>query len=1154
MTISGERHRVDIDPNDRWSVDARTVHLSGVQSITRSIIDTLRADAVSGHRTAAFVSGYQGSPLAGFDRELQHALAGSLGVEIVHRPAVNEELGVTAVMGSQLVSTLGTSRLDGVLGVWYGKAPGLDRSVDALRHANFAGASSQGGALALVGDDPSATSSTLPSASEAILSDLAIPTLFPRTLHDVLELGRHAVALSRWSGAWVAMKLVTSVADAEGTVDLTQAALPVLPEDYIAPEVSGDLLTPSTIAREVLVRTDRIDAAARYGDANHLNRIVSAPVRARVAFVAAGTVFAELSRALELLGLDLHALEDLGIRLAEIRMPFPLGQAFANALASGVDQVVVVEERREVIESQLLSLLARRAGRPSMVGRLDDEGAPLIPRQGSLAAPAIARLIAPRLRALFGARIAPAPVRSERIPLSVTAARVPWFCPGCPHSVSTVVPEGTLVSVGIGCHSIVNFMPESRVGRSIGLTQMGGEGAQWIGISPFVSDRHIVANLGDGTLFHSGQLAVRAAVAAGISMTYKILWNGASAMTGGQHVVGSFESPLDLARLLLIEGVKEVVITTDNLARYRKLALPKQVSVKSRDEIMQTQERLASVEGVTVLIHDQVCATELRRARKRGLAPKPASRVVVNERVCEGCGDCQVKSNCLALHTVDTFFGPKTRIDEESCNVDASCLKGDCPAFALIDERPHRRHNPTSCPQPIFVPDALDLPAAPFVSLDHPMTIRIAGVGGTGVVTTAHLLAWAAMIDGVDVSGLDQTGLSQKAGPVVSDLRIGPGAADRSNVLGDGEVDVLLAADLMAAVRPSVLNGIRSGHTAVIGSRASSLNGPMVLGLQERHVPEADLQASLSGRAGEGNAVFVDAGLLAVRGGAAASMGNVVLLGVASQRGLLPVSAQALERAIERNDVSAAANIAAFRVGRSWAAGLLNEFGAEDRRDRIPDRVVQMFCDAGLPSPHREQISSLAADLIDYQNIDLAHCFAELVVDAWNVERQAGGEGDFSAAVAAGYHKLLAYKDEYEVARLLLDHPSSNGRVTWLLHPPVLRARGLTRKVKLGPWSRPVMKALRAARRIRGSALDPFGRTPLRRMEKRLPTEYVEAVRALLPTLTEENLELATEVALLPMSVRGYEGVKERSITSYRSELARRLASSSFSDSMSQVV
>jgi indolepyruvate ferredoxin oxidoreductase len=1150
MTTIDDRRLLGIDPSDRWSARADIVHLSGVQAVTRSIIDTLRADGLRGRRTAALVSGYQGSPLAGFDRELQQALSGSLGVEIVHRPAVNEELGVTAVMGSQLVSTMGTGRLDGVLGVWYGKAPGLDRSTDALRHANFAGASAYGGALALVGDDPDAKSSTLPSASEAILADLAIPTLFPRTLHEILELGRHAVALSRWSGAWVAMKMVTSVADAEGTVDLSELGVPILPEGYLAPQVSGDLLTPSTITREALVLTDRINAAARYGDANGLNRIVSSPIRARVALVAAGTVFAELKKALELLGLDLQTLQDLGIRLAEIRMPFPLGQEFARALASGVEQVIVVEERREVIESQLLSLMARTAEAPAVIGKLDEVGIPFIPRHGSLNASSIARLIAPRLEALFGTRIAPVPVRRERTRIPVAAARVPWFCPGCPHSASTVVPEGTLVSVGIGCHSIVNFMPESRVGRSIGLTQMGGEGAQWIGMSPFVADRHIVANLGDGTFFHSGQLAVRAAVAAGVSMTYKILWNGASAMTGGQHVVGSLESPLDLARLLLLEGVEEVVITTDDPSRYRKLAVPKQVSVKSRDEIVPAQVRLASIDGVTVLIHDQICATELRRARKRGLAPKPASKIIINERVCEGCGDCQVKSNCLALQTIDTTFGPKTRIDEDSCNVDASCLKGDCPAFGLIDQRPPRRHRAAS--RPAMMTEDPDLPIAPVAALDRPMTIRIAGIGGTGVVTAAHLLAWAAMIDGIDVWGLDQTGLSQKAGPVVSDLRIGPGAWARSNVLGDDDVDVLLATDLMAAVPPSVLSGIRLGHTAVIGSTAASLTGPMVLGLQERHVPDPELQELLALQTGPGRAVFVDAEALAIQGGAASSMANVVLLGIASQRGVLPVSAGALEAAIERNDVSVTANIAAFRIGRSWEAGALRGVVDTSHRDVQPDKVALLFSNAKIPSRHLNRMSTLANDLIDYQSRDLARRFAQLVIDAWRAEQHAGGDGDFTAAVAAGYHRLLAYKDEYEVARLLLDHPSSTGRVTWLLHPPALRARGLTRKLRFGPWSRPAMKGLRAARRIRGTAVDPFGRTPLRRTERALPTEYAEAVRALLPTLNSGNLELAKEVALLPMNVRGYESVKQQSITTYRSELAGRMGSWSSTDHLSQ--
>ncbi|HEV7688052.1 MAG TPA: thiamine pyrophosphate-dependent enzyme, partial [Acidimicrobiia bacterium] len=470
----------------------------------------------------------------------------------------------------------------------------------------------------------------------------------------MLELGRHAVALSRWSGAWVACKLVTSVADAEGTVVVAEPAPIVLPDGWEASRVSGELITPATLVRERDVAERRLDAAARYGDANALNRLTVDPVRASLAIVAAGTVFSELVEALRLLGLDEERLAALGVRLAEVRMPFPLGAAFCERLGAGVDEVIVVEERRDLLEHQILSFLGRRRGGPAIVGRRDEYGAPFVPRHGALGATALARLLQPRLAARFGHAVRPAP--RERVAISVTGAaeRVPWFCSGCPHSASTRVPEGTLVGAGIGCHSIVTFMPEERVGRVVGLTQMGGEGAQWIGLAPFVNERHLVQNLGDGTFFHSGHLAVRAALAAGVPITFKILWNGASAMTGGQPVEGATASPLALAELLRLEGVERVVITTDDLRRYRRRRLPAGISVRPRSALLAVQEDLAAVGGVTVLIHDQACATELRRARKRGLAPTPKQKVVINERVCEGCGDCQVKSNCLSLQTVPT--------------------------------------------------------------------------------------------------------------------------------------------------------------------------------------------------------------------------------------------------------------------------------------------------------------------------------------------------------------------------------------------------------------------------------------------------------------------------------------------------------------------
>jgi indolepyruvate ferredoxin oxidoreductase len=1141
-----------IDPADHWAADAPRVHLSGVQATIRVLVDVLRDDRAAGHRTAAFVSGYQGSPLAGFDKELETALGQHLDVEIVHRPAVNEEIAATSVMGSQLSSMLPSARVEGVVGVWYGKAPGLDRSMDALRHASFAGAAPLGGAMAIVGDDPTAKSSTLPSASEVSLVDLGMPVVYPRSLEDVLDLGRHAVALSRWSGAWVGMKLTTAIADAEGTVALRPWPPSVLPAGYRSPPVSGDLLTPATVEREEAVLTDRVAAAARYGDENGLNRIVVAPERPRLAIVAAGIVFSELVEALQLLGLDLRALSDAGVRLAEVRMPFPIGPSFAGSLADGVEQVVVVEERRELVEGQLLSLISRRPRSPAVLGKLDLEGRALVPRHGSLDAATIARILHPVLRASLPSEAVKEPPTPRRhIELKSEASRVPWFCSGCPHSVSTVVPEGTLVGEGIGCHTIVHYMPDERVGRRVGLTQMGGEGAQWIGMAPFVGERHLVQNLGDGTFFHSGQLAVRAAVDAGVPITYKILWNGVTAMTGGQRVAGVAADPLELARMLLLEGVRAVVITTDDPARYRRRRLPAGVSLRPREDMVAVQEELATVDGVTALIHDQPCATELRRARKRGLAPVPAYRIVVNERVCEGCGDCQVKSNCLSLQTVETPLGPKTRIDQDSCNIDRSCLKGDCPAFTLVAvpepaADPRRAPRGASAAPGTVAPAEGELPTPQLRPLDRPVTIRIAGVGGTGVVTCAHLLAWAALIDGLEVWGLDQTGLSQKAGPVISDLRVGPGASDRSNVLGEGEVDLLVAADLVAATQPRVLASMSDGRTAVVGSTATSLSGPMVLGLQRREVPVDELLAALETAAADGHATFLDAEAVARSVGAPATAANVVLLGAASQLGVLPVSAAAIVEAIERNGVAVGANLAAFDAGRRWvvdgAASTPPAPAAEGDGPATSGAEAPVsrrhFDGVDLPGAHRAHLEWLASDLVGYQDEPLARRFARLVAEAWRAEQQAGGEGAFTAAVAFGYHKLLAYKDEYEVARLLLEFPSGEGRTTWLLHPPALRARGLKRKIHLGPWARPVMEGLRAARRVRGTPLDPFGRTELRRTERRLPVEYAETVRRLLPRLTQETLALATEIARLPDRVRGYEGVKERSVAAYRAELA----------------
>jgi indolepyruvate ferredoxin oxidoreductase len=1121
---------------------AQRAHLSGVQATVRFLVEVLRSDSRRGHRTAAFVSGYQGSPLAGFDQELHRTMSG-LDVEIIHQPGVNEELGATAVMGSQLTATQSSCSHDGVLGVWYGKAPGLDRSMDALRHANYAGTSPLGGAIALVGDDPSAKSSTLPSASEAVLAELSMPTLFPRSLADIVELGQHAVALSRYSGSWVAMKLVTSVADAEGTVDLNGPIEPIIPDDYISPRVSGDLLTPATLEREAEVLSHRLAAATRYGDANDLNRIAFQSTDPKVALAASGTVFTELLEALRMLKLDADGFHQIGIRVGEIRMPYPIGQAFADALVEGVEDLIVIEERREIIEHQILSLVARRGEGLRIWGRLGADRRPFIPGHGTINAAMLAQTLYPLLASRFPNHVQAPPSHRRMLPLSV-GLRVPWYCSGCPHSVSTVVPDGTLVGAGIGCHSIVRFMPEARVGRSIGITQMGGEGAQWIGMAPFLGESHVVQNMGDGTFFHSGHLAVRAAVSADVSMTFKILWNGVSAMTGGQHVQGS-TSTVDVARLLLLEGVKQVIITTDDVRRYRHRQLPSSASVRRREDIIAVQQELAKVHGVTVMIHDQACATELRRARKRGLVPTPDFRVVINERVCEGCGDCQIKSNCLSLETVETTYGPKTRIDEGTCNVDLSCLAGDCPAFTLVKRNGNDQLDSGTPPR--TVAEFEELPAAEVRDVSAQFTIRVAGIGGTGVVTTAHLLARAAMLDGLEVWGLDQTGLSQKAGPVISDLRIGPGAKERSNVLGIGEIDLMIAADLLAANQPLAIAGVSPRRTAIVGSLASTLSGPMILGEQERLIPTSVLRDVLISAARPDRSVFLDAAALSVRASGNEATANVVLLGVACQLGRLPVSAPSLIEAVKQIGVAVDANLAAFVWGRAWAAGRVRDAsndpaGHRRRVDIRNAQALERFSACELPESHRAQIAELATELIEYQNLALATKFLQLLTRVWRAERDVGGFGALTVAAAEGSFKLLAYKDEYEVARLLLDEPAAAGRTTWLLHPPMLRARGLRRKIHLGSWARPVMMALRSGRHLRGTWLDLFGRSELRKMERELIREYMDLVEILLMGLCPENLPTAIAIAALPQQIRGYEEVKVRAVGRYRAELAEQVA------------
>lgn len=1140
---------------DRYQLDDGRAFASGVQAAARLPVEQLRADRRAGLTTAAFVSGYPGSPLAGFDREVAAAARTQPDLPVVLRPALNEELAATAVMGSQLTATLSDALYDGVVGIWYGKAPGLDRASDALRHAVFAGSSATGGAVVLVGDDPAAKSSTLPSSSDATLVSLHMPILFPGDVQDVIDLGRHAVHLSRASGLWTSVKLVAQVADGTGTIELeADRVRPVVPTVEVDGRLfvarpSGRLLAPDSLAMEREFVEVRSDLARRYGVDNHLNRVVVRGPSDWIGIASSGHTFNETVEALRLLGLHTHdQIRDAGIRLLQLRMPVPLDPAQIRSFAEGLAEVVVVEEKNPTLELLIKDALYSSVDRPTVVGKRDPAGDRLLAGAGTLDADAIATALRRRLsRRLGDDRLAPEPppVAPRRSLIPLTTNRTPFFCSGCPHNVSTQVPEGTLLGAGIGCHSMVLFMEPERVGELAGLTAMGNEGAQWLGMEPFIERDHIVQNLGDGTYFHSGMLAVRAAVAAGSHITYKLLYNGTVAMTGGQDPQGQLDVP-SLVQVLLAEGVAEVLVTTDDLGRYDSITLPASVRVWHRDRLIEAQEHLRDVAGVTVLVHDQMCAAEKRRDRKRGILPAPGFRVVIDERVCEGCGDCGAKSNCLSVQPVETPWGRKTRIDQTSCNLDMTCLEGDCPSFTTVMPRRARWWNKrpaaSGSPRRGDAVEVDDLPVpTPIVATD--CAVRMSGIGGTGVVTVSQVIGTAAMLDGLHVRGLDQTGLSQKAGPVVSDLRISSAEPSASNKATIGGVDCELAFDLLVASGDAHLIGVSPDRTVVVGSTSVTPTGTMVQHPDVAYPDLSVLRGRLDASSREdlnryADAAGIDTGLFGD-----ATTANVFVLGVAVQIGALPVRPESIETAIELNGVAVARNRAAFRWGRRWA---VDPVGVEKAAGLTPATAAE-----AADESTDDLIERLAAELVAYQGKALAGRFRGAVERARTAERAVSPDGDdFTRAVAENLFKVMAYKDEYEVARLLLRPEARESaeavagpgaRVVWHLHPPALRSMGLRRKLRLGSWARPALVVLRSGRRVRGTLADPLRWSTVRRTERAMVGEYLEAVDRLVAGLDAEHLAAAVEIAGMPQQVRGYEHLKLERAAAYRTALARRL-------------
>ena len=1133
----------EISLEDKYLLEEGLVLLTGLQGLVRLPLDQHRADRRRGLNTATMISGYQGSPLGGLDREIQRHSKICEEHHVRHVPGLNEELGATSAWGSQLATQLPGAAYDGVLAMWYGKAPGLDRAADSLRHGNFVGVPRTGGALAVVGDDPSCKSSTIPSASESLLASLHMPVFFPGSVQEVLDLGLHAFACSRASGLWSGFKIVTNVADGVGTAAVApNRVAPRLPDLGYEHTPNGHLLAPASLEMEHTMLGVRTELALAYARDNDVNRIEGAS-DAWLGLVAAGKSYHDLRHALRSLGLEEGALERAGVRILRLGMISPLEPEIARRFARGLDEIVVIEEKGPFLESRLKEVLYGLAGAPRIVGKTDERGEPLLATHGDLDADQIARAVATRLGARVPLESVEARLRElaaiESRPSALPMAqRTPFFCSGCPHNSSVKAPEGTLVGGGIGCHTMVLLNPEGK-GEITGITQMGGEGAQWIGMAPFTSDNHLVQNLGDGTFHHSGSLALRAAVAAGVNITYKLLYNEHVAMTGGQAIEGQLSVP-DLTRWLELEGVRRVIVTAEDVSRYRGVELASIAEVRDRSRLLAAQQELAQVEGVTVLIHDQECAAELRRKRKRGKAPEPAERIWINERVCEGCGDCGQKSNCLSVIPVETEFGRKTQIHQASCNKDYSCLEGDCPSFLTVVPGERGEHRTPAL--------AVELPEPRRLVEADDFAVRMMGIGGTGVVTVNQVLGMAALIEGLHVAGLDQTGLSQKGGPVISDLRLSRRPLPAAGKAPAGSVDLYLGFDLLGAASEANLVTAKPGRTVAVVSTHAIPTGRMVVDTEERF-PELAFQLDrIDAATRREHNLYLDAQRLSERLFGDHMMANTVALGAAFQRGMVPVSAEALERAIRLNGAAVEKNLSAFAWGRAVVAAP----DAVEDATRPPEAVepVRELSDSeralvdlaadGDEGELRRLAEIRVPELVAYQDEAYARRWAEAVRRTHAVEQErTPGHSEVAQAVARQLFKLMAYKDEYEVARLHLDaveqaklHAEFGDevKVFFNLHPPLLRALGLERKMKLGPWFVPAFRSLRRMRRLRGTRLDPFGRAEVRRVERELIGEYEEMVAEALALLEPDTHATALELLELPDVIRGYEDIKLRNV------------------------
>jgi len=1138
-----------ISLDQKYTQGSGHVFLTGIQALVRLPMAQIRRDRAQGLNTAGFISGYRGSPLGGYDQQLFAARKHLEQYNIKFQPGVNEDLAATAVWGSQQLNLSPGANYDGVVGIWYGKGPGVDRCGDVFRHGNAAGSAKNGGVLVLAGDDHGAKSSTVPHQSDHAFMSALMPYLYPSSIHEMIEMGLLGIAMSRYSGCWVGMKVITETVETTAEIDLTDEMTPfVIPADFEMPEGGLNLRWPDDrFAQDRRLQDYKGFAAIAFARANKVNRVTMDSPNARYGIMASGKSYEDIRQALRELGITPDVAAKIGLRLYKIGMPWPLEPEGVRQFAVGLEEIFIIEERREIVENQVKQELFnwRDDVRPRIIGKMDDHDKRFLPFAEELSVASLASSLTERLLRLnLNPEIA-AMLRAKadwfngrqatQMQAVAPITRTPYFCSGCPHNTSTKVPEGSRAFAGIGCHFMALWMDRS----TETFTHMGGEGVPWVGVAPFTKEEHVFANLGDGTYFHSGSLAIRQAVSSGANITYKILYNDATAMTGGQHVDGEL-SPQQITFQLHAEGIREIYLVSENPDAYPASEIAPGVKTAHRDDLDAVQKTLRKVKGASAIVFVQTCAAEKRRRRKRGTLEDPARRVMINPAVCEGCGDCSVQSNCISVEPLETEMGRKRTINQSTCNKDYSCVKGFCPSFVTIDGGKMRKRAAAGVGDIGELPEPASRP-----TLERPYNVAVGGVGGTGVLTIGALLGMAAHIEGKASMILDMSGLAQKGGAVLSHVRLSEHTADVTcSRIVTGTADLVLAADEVVAVSKETITLCESSRTTGIINTHLIPIADFILNrdfnFQARkvnHVLETALRKDSS---------FFDFTKPAEKLLGDSIATNMMMMGFAYQKGLLPLSAKAIEQAIEVNGVAIKLNIQAFQLGRLAAHDPAKLIAMMKDQDETvaPKTLDAMSLDEIIA--HRSKL------LTDYQDAKLAARYQALVKRVRDAAIDGGYDEALPRAVAINYAKLLAYKDEYEVARLftdgrfekqLRDQFEGDFKFSFNLAAPLLAGKpdalGRPGKRNFGAWMMPLFRMLAKMKGLRGTALDVFGYSADRKLERDLIAGYEKDVATVLGLLSPVTLDTAIEILSLPDRIRGYGPVKEKAVHDAKARYAQ---------------